>query len=196
MAAFDESKSTFGTFEDRAVWLIGKILPDFPKWGVLDACAVCGNFGQESGIQMIQEVGQTPPNGGWGLAQWTGARRTAFTAYCNRSGRSPSAMSTGYAYTFVELKGEFAKVIDLVAAAPDLEAKVATFEAHYEMAGIVALGSRVAYAERAQKAWAAHSSPVPSPPDIPTPPQPSPTPLSFWDKLVLWLRSVFSQPQG
>lgn len=175
MTVVDETKFTFGTFEDRAVWLIGKLLPDFPQWTYLDACACAGNFGRESGIQMIQEGGQTPPNGGWGFAQWTGPRRRAFETYCARSGRSPSAMSTGYAYTFVELKGEFAKVVDLVAAAPSLEAKVAAFEQHYEMAGVVAMADRLAFAVRAQKAWDARGPEIP-PPVTPTP-EPAPTPV-------------------
>ena len=165
----DESKSTFGTFEDRAIWLIGKLLPDFPKWGPMDAYACAGNLGRESDIQMIQEGGQKPPNGGWGLAQWTGPRRTQFMDYCKRSGKDPNAMSSGYAFLFVELTGPFANVIDLVAAAPDLPSKVAAFEQHYEMAGVVAEGDRLAFATRAQNAWV--SRPVPVKP-TPAPPPP------------------------
>lgn len=182
----NESLPTSGTFEERAVWWIAKLLADFPAWNYLDAAADCGNLGRESSIQMIQEgrttAGGWPgPNvaGGWGPPQWTGPRRVAFSNYCLRSKRDPNALSTGYAYHFVELKGEFANVIPLVAAAPDLPGKVAAFEQHYEMAGVVAMADRLAFAVRAQRAWEAHlaASPVPTtaPPPPPPPAKPAPT---------------------
>lgn len=43
------------------------------------AAGIVGNFAVESGGKFdpfIQEIGQTPPNGGYGIAQWTGSRRT------------------------------------------------------------------------------------------------------------------------
>ena len=188
MAAFDDSKPTFGTYEDRAVWLIGKLLPDFPKWTALDAFACAGNLGGESLIQMVQEAGQTPPNGGWGLAQWTGARRVQFDDYCARTQRDTNAMRSGYDFLFVELRGAFARVIDQVAAAPDLAAKVLAFEQHFEMAGIPRIGDRLTLALRAQKAWEARA---PLPVIAPPPPgQPAPTQgstfmsASFW-KLIM-----------
>jgi hypothetical protein len=175
---FDESKHTFGTYEDRAVWLISKLLPDFPQWGPLDAYAVAGNLGGESVIQMIQEGGQTPPHGGFGLAQWTGPRRTQFTSYCARTGRSPTAMRSGYDFLFTELKGAYAKVVSQVAVAPDLAAKVLAFEQHYEMAGVPRIGDRLLYAHRAQKAWESHAPAVPTPtPSVPTPPAPTQPPV-------------------
>jgi hypothetical protein len=188
--AFDDTKPTFGTFEDRAVWLIPQLLADFPKWGPLDAYAVCGNLGRESGIQMIQEGarvaggwGGSGVAGGWGPPQWTGPRRDAFGGYCARSGRDPNSMRTGYAYLFVELKGSFANVVEQVALAPDLPSKVAAFEQNYEKAGIVAMADRLAFAVRAQKAWEAHiasapattPAPTTTPPPRTTPATPTPT---------------------
>jgi hypothetical protein len=176
---FDESQHTFGSFEDRAVWLIEKLLPDFsPTWNSLDAYAVAGNLGEESGIQMIQEVGQTPPHGGFGLPQWTGPRRTQFTTYCANTGRSPTAMRSGYDFLFVELKGTYAKVVSLVAAAPTLSDKVAAFEKHYEMAGVTRMADRLQYALRAQKAWenAHRAVQPPPPPPVQPPPAPKPPP--------------------
>jgi len=184
MTSFDYSQPTFGTFEDRAVWLIEQLVADFPSWGPRSnpngAYACAGNLGRESNIQMIQE-GRTVPGGwpganvagGWGLPQWTGPRRRAFADYCSRAKRNPAAMTTGYAYLFVELGEEFASTVTAVAAAPDLASAVAAFETHYEMAGVVAEGDRLAYAVRAQKAWEAHLAAAPAPATTTAPP-PSP----------------------
>jgi|SRR5579864_5396685 len=183
---FDDTKSTFGTYEDRAIWLVDKLLADFPEWQLDDACADAGNLGAESEIQMIQEGGQTPPNGGFGLPQWTGPRRQQFESYCSRTGRNPSSMTSGYDFHFVELKGTYAKVVGEVAAATSLPAKVAAFEQHYEMAGVVRMDARNQFAQRAKAAYLAKypvlapslkSKPVPQPLPVPVSPpsQPAPT---------------------
>lgn len=171
---------SMATFEDRAVWLMEKLLPDFPAWGIDDAAADAGNAGGESEILMVQEAGMSPPNGGFGFYQWTGARRTAFESYCARTKRDPNSMQSGYDFHFVELKGTYANVIGLVAAAPDLNAKTLAFEQHYEMAGIPRMGARDQFAARAKAAYVAkHGSalaPVP-PPVVPAPgPSSSPAP--------------------
>jgi hypothetical protein len=78
-------------------------------------------------------------------------------------------MQSGYDYLFVELRGQFSHVIDEVAAAPTIEAKVAAFEQHFEMAGVVAEPDRLALAVRAKKAWEAHVAATPAPKPAPAP---------------------------
>lgn len=168
----------FSTLDNRMVWLMGLLLKDFPQWGVDDAAADAGNAAGESLIQMVQEAGHTPPAGGWGLYQWTGARRTEFMNYCARAKRDPNAMESGYAFHFVELKGTFLRVVSEVAAAGTISDKVLAFEQHYEMAGIPRIGSRLVFANRAKAAWMAQA-PVQAPMPTPAPPvaTPAPTPV-------------------
>src|SRR5579859_3471076 len=95
------------TYEQRAVWLMKKLLADFPEWGPEDAAACVGNGGAESNLQAVQEAHPISGRGGFGWFQWTGPRRNAFEAYCQRSGKNMYADETNYDYLFVELKGAY-----------------------------------------------------------------------------------------
>jgi hypothetical protein len=159
-----DAAAPMATFEDRACWLVEKLLQDFPSWDIDCACADAGNAGRESQIAMVQQGGTSGTAGGYGPWQWTGPRHVQYLAYCARTGKDPASFAAAYAFHVVELRGldvklgvgDYRIVVTEVAAAKTLADKVAAFEKHYEMAGIVAEGDRLAYAQRAKAAWLAN----------------------------------------
>lgn len=158
------------TFEERAVWLMGQLLRDFPEWKIDDAAADAGNAGQESGIQMVEEVGAL--HGGWGIYQWTGPRRSSFFDYAGRMHKDPNALQTGYDFHVQELKGAYASTVQVVAGATGLPDKTMVFEHEYEGAGIPDMPSRIRFAQRAKAAWLAATMPAAlTPPEAPPPTQ-------------------------
>lgn len=172
-------------FEQKAPGIMALLMQDFAPLTVEDAAAPLGNFGEESGgFALLQE--QSPLGGGaggYGWAQWTGARRGSFTAYCSRNNLDPKSDKANYGFLFVELKGAYAHVFAAVRAAVGLEAKVKAFMDGYEMpnAAYAHLDVRVAFAEKAIAAYKAAPQPVapmsfgPVPVNPPRPPAPVPS---------------------
>lgn len=163
---------------------MAKLLRDFPELDVLDAAAIFGNAGHESGgLVTLQEIKPTVAGsrGGWGWMQWTGPRRRAFEAYAKRNGLGLSSDKANYKFLFLELKGlegtEKAAIAKLISAGPNLEAKVKAFELAFLRAGVKHYPSRLVWAERALAAWNASAKmlePDPidggiAPPDMPRP---------------------------
>lgn len=152
------------TFTQKAPWLMDRLMADFPL-SLHDAAAIAGNGGAESnGFTAFQEIAPTVKNsrGGWGWFQWTGPRRRAFEAYCDRHGYDRKADESQYKFLFLELKGPEAKAIAAVKAAGTLKQKVIAFELAFERAGVKHYDSRVRWAMRALAAYQARG-PVASP---------------------------------
>lgn len=175
-------------FRQKAVWIMDRLLHDFPLV-VDDAAAIVGNLGHESGgFKDLQEEKPTVAGsrGGYGWAQWTGPRRRAFEAWCKDKGLAPASDEANYGYLCVELKGSEKAAIPAVRAARTLAEKVAAFEAHFERAGVKNYPSRIKYATDALVAWnsrdtasaGAPAEPVPAPPSPPVPPKPETPPAS------------------
>lgn len=182
-------------FEDKAPGIMKKLMADFAI-SVDDAAAITGNLGYESaGFEKLQEIKPTVPGsrGGTGFAQWTGPRRRAFEAWCERQGLSPASDEANYGYLWAELKGlegTEGGTIPKVKATKGLEAKVVAFENAFLRAGIKNYDNRQAWARRALKAYQDAAKPVPLPtpprgfpvpeqPPAPTRPTPTPTPPGF-----------------
>lgn len=133
----------------------------------LDAAAVFGNAGYESlGFTKLQEMAPTVKGsrGGWGWFQWTGQRRVAFEAYCNRNKLDLASDEANYRFLFVELIGAEKGAIAKLKAAKTLEAKVKAFELAFERAGVKAYDKRNAWAMIALDAL--NTSPVPAEPPV------------------------------
>jgi hypothetical protein len=155
-----------------------KLIEDF-GFSVEDAAAIMGNAGHESGgLTQLQELAPVAGAGGWGWFQWTGPRRRAFDAYCNRNGLDPKSDKANYGFLFVELSGPESGAVAKTKAARTLEDKVKAFELSFERAGVKAYASRIEWAKRALDAWnASGQGNVPAPPDVPAPePIPAPKP--------------------
>lgn len=119
---------------------------------VLDAAAIVGNAGHESGgFKSLQEKKPVVPGsrGGYGIMQWTGPRRRAYEAYCSRNKLDPADMETNYKFLFVELSGEEGRVLPKLKAAKDLNAKTEVFMTGFLRPGIPHLGARQGWAKRA-----------------------------------------------
>ena len=143
------------TFIAKSPTYMALLMQDF-RFDELDAAAIMGNLGHESGgLTKFQEINPTVPGsrGGYGWAQWTGPRRLAFEAYCRRNGLDPKSDKANYGFLFVELKGTEKAAVAKTKAAVGLEAKVKAFELAYERAGHKAYASRLKWAQRALDAW-------------------------------------------
>lgn len=143
------------TFRTKAPGIMRTLMEDFPI-GAEDAAAVLGNLGAESGgLVVLQEVRPTVAGsrGGYGWAQWTGPRRTAFEAYCSRNGLDPSGDKANYAWLFLELKGTEKHAIAALTTADGLNAKVVAFERAFERAGVKNYEARKRWAAVALDAY-------------------------------------------
>jgi len=152
------------TFTEKAPAIMRRLMDDF---GLTDiqAAAILGNLGQESnGLTAFQELHPTVPGsrGGWGWAQWTGPRRRAFEAYCERTLQGPKSDAVNYGYLWRELSGheprfDYRKAITALKKTHTLPEAVKAFERAYERAGVPNYPARDKWAERALAAYRAAS---------------------------------------
>lgn len=161
----------YETFRATAPGVMTLLMQDFGL-DEQSAAAIVGNLGHESaGFTTLQELRPTVKGsrGGYGFAQWTGPRRRAFEAYCDRNKLSPSSNKANYGFLFTELKGDEKAAIPAVKNAVGLEAKVIAFEKAFLRAGIKHYPSRHEWAMRALVAFKASPEPAPKPIPIPAP---------------------------
>lgn len=179
-------------FTKKAPGIMAMLIPDF-NLTELDAAAIVGNLGHESGgFKFLQEIKPLIPGsaGGWGWAQWTGPRRRAFEAYCSRNKLDPAGDKANYGFLFVELKGSEKAAIPAVKEAIGLEAKVKAFELNFERAhpNYKHYASRVTWAKRALAAYRA----APIKPMIPDAASPTRKPSASWlSALINFILSIF-----
>lgn len=163
-------------FRSVAPAYMRRLLSDFPQLDAQGACAIFGNLGYESlGFTKLQEIKPTVAGskGGYGWVQWTGPRRRAYEAYCQRNGKDPAAPESNYAYLFIELKGiegTESGAVSKVAAAVGLPAKVEAFEKAFLRAGVKNYPERLKWARIAvdalRQADEAATAPKPANPTI------------------------------
>jgi hypothetical protein len=142
-------------FREKAPWLMHKLMGDF-RISKLDAAAIAGNSGHESGgFTNLQEDRPTVKGsrGGYGWFQWTGPRRKAYEAYCARNNLNSASDEANYAWLWIELRGSEKKALDALRTAPTLKDKVIAFERSFERAGVKHYPSRIKYAEIALEAF-------------------------------------------
>lgn len=134
---------------NRGLDIMDAVMAAYPNATPEDAAAVAGNFMQESyGIPNIYEgqnpqtAGKTKPDkGGFGVAQWTGPRRTALMQMEN-----PELLDTQIRYFQQENAGPEASNWAEVLSAPNLNAKTETFMREWERPGVPALENRINFA--------------------------------------------------
>ena len=176
-----------------------RLMADF-GFDELDAAAVLGNAGHESGgLKLMQEVSPRAGRGGLGAFQWTGPRRTQFEAWLKRKGARPDDLDASYALLFRELTGPEKAAVAATKRAGGLRAKVEAFERSFERAGVPAIDSRHRWAQVALGIWREARAPKPAakaktaPVPIATPdddkPQvrtvePQVAPTRWWERLI------------
>jgi hypothetical protein len=123
------------SFEVRGGWVVGALIKEFgltPE----QAAGIVGNLGFESsGFETLQEVGQTPPSGGWGWAQWTGPRRRAFEAWCAAQKLDQRSDEANYGYLVNELRTSHAHDLEQLKKTTALDSAVFTFGVMFEAPG-------------------------------------------------------------
>jgi hypothetical protein len=169
-------------FRAKAPPIMKQLMADF-EFSVEDAAAVLGNIGGETGgFVHMQELKPTVAGslGGWGWCQWTGPRRRAFDAYCERNNLDKSSDKANYGWLFTELKTTEKGAVPAVKRAKGLVGKTKAFEMAFERAGVKHYANRIFWAQQAMSAYEAKygTNAVPPPPDI-EPPMPK-APPSFW----------------
>ena len=147
-------------FEARAPSVMAGFMRDLGLTDV-EAAGILGNLGQESGLEVVQERHPVAGRGGFGWPQWTGSRRVAYERYCHVQGIAETEPAANYGFMVLELRGAFAHALKQLRLCRTVEAATQTFETYYEMAGIVALGRRVAFAKEALALFHAHRDAAP-----------------------------------
>ena len=172
-------------FRAKAPGIMAILMRDFDLT-VADAAAILGNLGHESGgFAFLQEKKPLIPGsaGGYGWAQWTGARRREFTQWCARHALDPASDDANMGFLLEELRSSYPGAITAVKNAPlgegadALRRKVIAFELTFERAAAQYkhYDSRVQWANIAFAAYHA-AEPVPERPVEPrdeAEPQPS-----------------------
>lgn len=159
--------------KERRINLIKALMNDFGLKAE-QAAGVVGNFMHESGGKQlppdVNEGGEAGPpkfSGGYGWAQWTGGRQTAFIDFAIDKGymQSKSEHATdaaNYAYLKDELsKGYKATVTELQKEGEKQgspEEAAVSFEATFERAGVPALEPRKTNARQAYEEYRSDSS--------------------------------------
>lgn len=144
----------FAIFHQRAPYLIRALMAHFPGLKDFQAAGVAGNLGHESnGLTELREKGQPEGYGGYGYAQWTGPRHRSFVAWCAANKLDWRSDAGNVGYLIHELKSDYAACIRALMHAENLEQAVVSFERTFERAGVVAMASRLHWAERALNAY-------------------------------------------
>lgn len=135
--------------------MMDELIREF-RLSAIHAAGIAGNGGYESaGFTILQEIKPVVPNsrGGYGYFQWTGARRKAFEAWAAKRELALDSYEANVGFLIYELRGpEKAALVDL-RRATTLRAATVAFEKGYERAGVKNYDARVAWADKALKAF-------------------------------------------
>lgn len=116
------------------------------------AAGIVGNLGHETGrFKHMQELNPVVAGskGGWGWAQWTGPRRTAFMNWTNARKLDPSGYEANYGFLIHELTGLEKRALDALRKTKTVDEATVTFENTFERAGIKSYDSRKKLAREA-----------------------------------------------
>jgi len=123
-------------------------LQDFHAGGAM------GNIGHECAWFTIwQEVGQTPPDGGWGWCQWTGSRREEFFAWIAEQGFGDKSDEGNYGFLAHELQTTEKNALKALRDTTTLEQATTVFMEKFERPGVPHLDRRQLCAEQAMAEW-------------------------------------------
>ena len=154
---FNRAVTATSKFEDMCQKYMPRLMDDLDV-GVLDASAVFGNGGHESGgFKNLQEISPTVKGsaGGYGWFQWTGPRRRNFMAFCKENNLKPADDEANYLFLVHELRTSEKAALKALAKANTLDTKVVDFELAFERAGIKHYDSRKSWALKALHAYEA-----------------------------------------
>jgi hypothetical protein len=129
---------------------VPRLMQDF-GWTRQQALGAMANFAHESHGLAVEQIGMGS-RGGFGWAQWTGARRWAFMSFVRSHGLAPTSAAANYAFLAHELRTNFAHVAQHMRRARTAYEATAIFARDYEGAfspgAISAMSSRYRWAQR------------------------------------------------
>lgn len=139
-------------FSEKAQTMMPRLMKDL-NISKEDAAAILGNLGHES-AGLKPNINEKNPlvkgsRGGYGWAQWTGARRRNFENFAQKNNLDLASDEANYQFLVHELKGTESGALKALRNTSGLEAKTKMFESKYERAGIKHYDSRVKYANMA-----------------------------------------------
>jgi hypothetical protein len=138
-------------FEQKVNYIYPRLIKDL-NISPEDAYAIIGNLAHETGgFKHMQELKPIRGVGGYGWAQWTGARRKQFFDFAAKNKLDPKSDEANYRFLIYELKGSEKAALRALKAATGLYQKVVAFEKTFERAGVKAYPSRYKYAQKAQE---------------------------------------------
>ena len=181
--------SSAALFRQKAPGIMSILMRDFDLT-VADAAAILGNLGHESGgFKFLAEKHPliAGSKGGYGWAQWTGARRRLFEQWCATHRLDPASDEANMSFLQQELRSTYLGALAAVKNAPlgqgadALRRKVVAFELTFERAAAEYkhYDSRLQWADIALAAYQA-AEPVPAAePESPAGPPDEPAPLAL-----------------
>lgn len=136
------------SFPQQAPMVMARLMKDF-NLTKQQAAGIVGNLGHESGgFKQLQELNpQGGGKGGFGWAQWTGPRRTAFLENAKSLGLDPKSPEANYSFLSKELRTTESKSLAAVRGQTTEHGSMMAFEGAYERAGIKHYESRDKYTD-------------------------------------------------
>jgi Phage tail lysozyme len=146
-------------FRTKVPEFMRQLMADFELQDI-QAAGIFGNIGHEcAGFTILHEIGQPEGKGGYGWAQWTGARRVAFLKWCTDHNLTFTDDAANYGFLDLELRTSQSDAISAVLKTSTLEAAVQAFERNFERAGVPNFPSRNRWASIALDAFRAAPPP-------------------------------------
>lgn len=134
-----------------------RLTKDFNLKG-FQAAGIVGNLAHESnGYTANNEIGR--PDGGFGLAQWTGSRRKDFMDFAAKQKKDPTQFGTQYEFLKQELNGSEAYSMNKLRDTTTVEGATRSFQDNFERPGVPHFESRLEYANKALNNGAASQLP-------------------------------------
>jgi len=154
-APLPDPGGVFGLFRQKAPGIMQDLMDDFGL--TLDqAAGVLGNIGHEcAGFRTMQEIKPIVPGskGGWGWCQWTGPRRRAFEAWCQKNGfDNLSDDAANYGFLKHELETTEKGALKHLRKTISLRDATRSFMDKFERPGIKHFDGRLNWAREALKA--------------------------------------------
>jgi hypothetical protein len=137
-------------FDQKAPFIMRRLLNDFPAFKDFHAAAILGNMGRETGgFTLMQEVRPRSGRGGLGWLQWTGPRRVDFEKFCEPPNPSTATDEGNYNFMKHEMLGKEHVAREAFEITTNLDDATRVFMSRYERPGVEALEERKTFARRA-----------------------------------------------
>ena len=142
------------TFIAKAPGIMRNLIRDLPGLTAAQTGGILGNLGHEcAGFRELHQLGMPDGQGGYGWAQWDGARREAFFQWARDHGLQWPSDDANYSYLLHELQTSERGSLEELLRQTSVEAAVVSFDSRFERSGVKAMDSRIRYARLAMVAF-------------------------------------------